>query len=213
MSERAERGRVLVIDTMAEFSDVTLRVSLADASRYMRNAGFALSIVMEAEDEDTLEQACSLAWNARNMLIVLDEASRWQNPSYIPSALKRLLSYGRHAELDQIYSARRPTELHRMSTSECDFLDCFSMHEPRDLAYLRSYISEDVANTVQTLPRFKYVEYATGAEATLEIKSVKPLRVSAVSPASQSPGAPGSDRPSEGLDGFSTLLTSTPTDA
>ena len=204
MEERRTRGRVLVVDTMAEFADVTLRVNLRDAARYMRNDGFALSVVIMAEDEDALDDVCALAWNTRDMLVVLDEASRWQTPSYIPSALRRLLSYGRHAELDQIYSARRPTELHRLSTSECDFLDCFAMREPRDLAYLRAYISEDVAATVQRLPHFSYVEYSTGADSTIEVRSVKPLRYARGSiPTAGEPDVPGFS-----LDGFSTLLKS-----
>ena len=87
-------------------------------------------------------------------LIVVEETSRYCSPFHLPTEIETLIRYGRHSNLDQLYVARRPAEIHRDLTSNADFVATFRQWEPRDVQYLRSLVGMH-GEIASTLPPYR----------------------------------------------------------
>lgn len=154
-----EHDRVFVLDTMGSEGEPDFEVvnGLDACVDAITNAAerdtFRLSL--RAASTDDLLSLLPIIETVPKSLLVIDETSYYCSPSFLPDELSSVLRYGRHAELSQVYVARRPSEIHREVTAAADVVITFQHHEPRDLAYFRAFGGERFAEEVRRLPRFK----------------------------------------------------------
>jgi hypothetical protein len=150
-----EHPRVIVLDSMAEYgAESGCRVYMEDECvdavvAHARRDRYRLSLrCLDVEDNLDLLR---LAYECPRSLVVVEEASLYASPSSLPREMAQLIRFGRHRAIDQVYIARRPSELHRDVTANADLLVMFQTQEPRDLAYLRAYYGDGALDLV-TMP-------------------------------------------------------------
>lgn len=156
-----EHPRVFVFDTLAEYGKgfkvhegkqacIDAMLSVKDSRAYR------LSLrVLELEDNLALME---LAYEFPRCMVVVEETSLYARPTYLPTEIARLVRYGRHREIDQVYIARRPSEVHRDLTAQADVIVSFEQREPRDVKYLREIAGEE-AERVRSLPKYKVLAF------------------------------------------------------
>jgi Helicase HerA, central domain len=148
--------RVIILDTLGEYGErATIVEGRDDSIRAIRDAcerkRFRLALrVLEPDD---LLDVLTMAWECSDSLLVLEETSMVCSPVWLPPELARLVRYGRHRSISQLYIARRPAEIPRDLTAQSDVIISFQQTEPRDLAYLQA-VGFD-ASHVANLPRYR----------------------------------------------------------
>lgn len=160
-----EHDRVYYLDSMGE-ADASSGFEVvhgmeACVSAIMGTRGkkkFRLSLRMDDTEEliTLLDLIYEVAETLPGCLVVVEETSFYCSPSFLPSEISKLVRYGRHRGIDQVYIARRPSEIHRDLTAQSDLIVTFAMHEPRDLAYLAQIApTREEAERVRNLPKWK----------------------------------------------------------
>jgi DNA helicase HerA-like ATPase len=156
-----EYPRVFAFDTLAEY-DKGFKVcegkqACIDAMLSVKDArSYRLSLrCIKLEDNLAL---MDLAYEFPRSLVVVEETSLYARPTFLPDEIAKLVRYGRHREIDQIYIARRPSEVHRDLTAQADLVISFEQREPRDVKYLRD-VAGDAAERVQSLPKYKVLAF------------------------------------------------------
>ena len=142
-----DEDRVFILDLMGGYEKDRHGKPLADVvwgrdasieamleASQTRRFKLALRCIEQYEMLDVLE----MAWEVENTLVVIEETSFLCSPTYLPPQLARLVRYGRHREISQLYIARRPSEIHRDLTAQSDAIVTFQQKETRDLAYLQA---------------------------------------------------------------------------
>lgn len=156
-----EYPRVFAFDSLAEYSTgfrvCEGRRACVDAMMEVKDSrSYRLSLrCIELDDNLAL---MDLAYEFPRSLVVVEETSLYARPSFLPKELAQLVRYGRHREINQIYIARRPSEVHRDLTAQADLVVSFQQREPRDVKYLREVAGEE-AEQVQNLPRYKVLAF------------------------------------------------------
>jgi len=161
-----EHPRVFAIDTLAEYGErysgrgfricegkqacMDAMLSVKDRRAYK----LALRCIPEEDNLALLD----LAYEFPRTLVVVEETSLFARPTFLPPEIAKLVRYGRHRQIDQIYIARRPSEVHRDLTAQADIVITFEQREPRDVKYLRD-VAGDEAEEVQHLPRYKVLVF------------------------------------------------------
>lgn len=133
-------SRVIVCDMLGEYDMDLTACSVDEAMSHLvaqeKASAFSLSIRL-SELEDYLD-VLELAYELTDTLVVLEEASFLCSASNFPPELSKLVRYGRHRRISQLYISRRPAEVARDVTAQSDLLVTFRQREPRDLDYLYS---------------------------------------------------------------------------
>jgi hypothetical protein len=135
-----EHSRVIVCDMLGEYDADTIACSVEDAIKCLveheHASTFSVSVRL-SELEDYLD-VLEVAYELTDTLVVLEEASFLCSASNFPPELSKLVRYGRHRRISQLYISRRPAEVARDVTAQADVLVTFRQREPRDLDYLYS---------------------------------------------------------------------------
>jgi len=118
---------------------------------------------------------------ARQLVTLLEEADLLARPGQEPPVLADLVARGRHEGIELVAVSRRPAEVSRLITSQAEHFYVFRTQEPRDVAYLRSYIGETAAAAVQQLPKFHYVSWSGGRWSERVLGAPGPVRAPAES--------------------------------
>ena len=148
LGEYDTRERFQVLDGPQEIAEGMLRVEGAQTFR----------VSLRADDTETLLRALDLVYEMPGVLVIVEETSLYCSPSHLPPEISRLVRYGRHRDISQVYVARRPSEIHRDLTAQADVIVSFVQHEQRDVAYLRAVAGPE-AEAVQRLPRFRFMAW------------------------------------------------------
>ena len=165
-------SRVTVLDNIGEYDDIEVvygfrncldRLILASKQKTFR-------ISLRADDIDEDMQLLEVAQTIPKQLIVIEEASKYQNTAYMPKPIERLIRYGRHLDISQLYISRRARELNRDITANADNIITFRQQEPRDIAYLREFIDDD-AEKIPNLAQYEVYVWGDKEELPLSIKS------------------------------------------
>lgn len=143
-----EWKRVVIIDSMAEHDDLPGAIVREGPEActtaiiaYKKVPKFLIDCILD--DPEDVNTVLAVAFEIPGLLICIDEASYWCNPYFIPPEISKLIRYGRKREIDLIFVARRPSEIHRDLTAQSDLLVTFKQTEPTDLAYLRARMGPD----------------------------------------------------------------------
>ena len=165
-----EFPRVFILDNTQEyaraeivegFNDCVARI--VKASREKR---FTISLRAETTDQDIA--LLRLIETVPYVLVVIEEASRYVSSARLPDAIAKLIRFGRHKCISQIYLARRATELHRDLTANSDVIITFHQHEPRDLLYLREFMGEKVGDKgikARKLSKYRFIAWGKKSKA------------------------------------------------
>ena len=162
----AREPRLVILDTLGEYGErdrVTVARGFGEAMAALGAAGradsFRISLRLE-EDRHALA-AVRVVYELRRVLVVVEEASAYLKPSHLPLPFKRLVRFGRHRELSQVYVAQRPAMLNRDVTSQSDVIVTFQQHSSRDLEYLRDVFG-DQAERARALAPFAIMAAGPG---------------------------------------------------
>jgi len=153
---REYQGRVIVIDTVGEYSGLRITTG-EDLDQRLKMPLARLRIVPE-KLEDVLA-VFDYAYARGRLCLVVDEFGVWATPQDVPEPIQRALRLGRHRELDLILVTRRPAEVPRLASAMADFLVIFETHEPVDSDWIRKTAGDAVAEQARTLGKFHYIEY------------------------------------------------------
>lgn len=154
------RPRVLVIDPSGEYEEMKGAIVVmgaedaANSLNELQEKPRFLLVASDLLDDDETMDLLAVAFTIPNILIVIDECSLYCDPHSLPEDIARLIRYGRKKEIDLIFIARRPSEIHRELTAQSDLVVTFRQMEPIDITYLRARAGKE-AEEVQRLPQWK----------------------------------------------------------
>jgi hypothetical protein len=166
----AHHSRCLIVDPLREYSDVAVQVeTIEELEAYLAHThgrwriAYASDQLNDAwtdpatgEDESEFTQLCRIAYLLGDCLFVIDEVDLFCSPQDIPRQFARLIRYGRHQRTQYLAIARRPSEVHRLVTSQAYEISCFAMAEPVDVDYLRKRVGSAFIDGLDHLPPFTY---------------------------------------------------------
>jgi len=109
-----------------------------------------------------LEAILQMCFDLGDCTLVIDEVDMFCSPYGIPPTFKRLLSRGRHDQLNLIWTARRPQEVSKLLLSQSDEFFLFQMHHPDDVDYFRKFMCFD-RHQVLTLQVGQSIHWEAGA--------------------------------------------------
>ena len=115
-------------------------------------------ISLREPDDGAALQLWPVLWEIPDQLIVIEEASRFCDPTRLPREVARVLRLGRHRSLSQLYIAQRPSAVHRDVTANADVIVAFRQQEPRDILYLRAVAGQEVER-LRALPDYKVMAF------------------------------------------------------
>jgi len=155
-----EELRIIAIDSLGEYDDLEVITGFKESVNAMvaveKRPNFALALRTYSLDEDL--ELINLAFHMQHFTLLVEETSRYVSPASLPQPLEQLVRYGRHSAINQIYLARRPSEIHRDLTAQSDVIVSFVQHERRDVEYLRSFMGS-AANGVMNLGQYQALVY------------------------------------------------------
>lgn len=172
-----EHPRVTIFDAMGEHGNKpTQKCEVAweedclplmhEKAKLPLDERFRISLRM-AEDEEAL-QLFEMAWEMPNTLLVVEEGSRFCSPSKLPREVAKVIRFGRHRNISQLWITRRPAELHRDITANADLIVAFRCHEGRDIEYMTKILG-DKAEQLRHLPKFKVMVHGDLKRAPLAV--------------------------------------------
>lgn len=159
-----ERERVVILDSIGEYPDekgfprgIEELWGFEDCLQALEQAEerdkFRLSLRCYQKEEDL--DLIDLCFELKDCLIVVEETWRFCTPYDVPDPVAKLVRFGRHRGLDQIYISQRAASIHRDLTAQSDLIVSFRQHEVRDVLYLKGLGDEN--ESVRTLPDFKVI--------------------------------------------------------
>jgi len=138
-----ERDRVLVLDTMGDYDELPGAIVCEGAEECisqlldLQYKKHWILVCLTLEIQEGLD-ILAVGFDIPDITIVVDECSMYCNPHFLPEEFARLIRYSRKRNIDLIFLARRPSEVHREVTAQANLLVTFIQYEPIDIVYLRS---------------------------------------------------------------------------
>jgi DNA helicase HerA-like ATPase len=155
-----DEKRIIAIDSLGEYDDLEVITDFRACVNALVEAehkpAFKLALRTYSLDDDL--QLIDLVFRMNHVTLLVEETSRYVSSAYLPQPFEQLVRYGRHSAINQIYLARRPSEIHRDLTAQSDVIVSFVQHERRDVEYLRSFMG-DKANGVMNLGQYEALVY------------------------------------------------------
>jgi hypothetical protein len=150
---RRDWPRVLVLDPHREYGDVAVAVESLDAwAAYVARAQPTWRVAYWGDDlDDVLPAICEAVYEIGQVHLVVEEADYWATPGAILPDLAHVFKYGRHRQVWVVAVARRPSEVHRLCTSQARHVWACATVEPRDVDYLRLAVSAEYAAAAAAL--------------------------------------------------------------
>lgn len=164
-----EYPRVIAIDNIGEYPLEVSQGFEASVKRIVqasRQSTFRIAVRTESVEKDL--EIIKLVGTMQSLLLVVEETSKYVNAVWMPEPIENLIRYGRHRDISQIYLARRPSEIARDLTANADFIATFRAQEPRDIAYLRSFMGER-AYDVPRLGEYEMAVHISGDAGKLPL--------------------------------------------
>ena len=134
---------------------------------YLRaNRGRRVRVLYQPREGDLdahFAAACATVRAFGWLILGIDEldmmcGARWGD-TRMPPALYHLVNYGRHCRVSMLATARRPMNVARGFTSQCQTMRLFHMRERADVRYFEDYIGRDDAARLSTLDKYQYLKW------------------------------------------------------
>lgn len=165
--------RVLIMDAMGEYDELRGAIvregpeECIDAILAHQHDRRFLIDCMTLHEQDALD-ILAVAFEVRDQLIVLEEASLYCDPHSLPDEIARIVRYGRKRQIDLLVIARRPSEVNRELTAQSDVIVTFRQTEPLDIQYLRARMGPE-AERARNLPPFRVLVAGDRSRAPLAV--------------------------------------------
>ena len=155
-----DEPRVIAIDSLGEYNEMQVITGYKECIKAMiaveNLSQFKLALRTYSLEEDL--ELIDLVFKMNHLTLMVEETSRYVSTASLPTPFEQLVRYGRHSAINQLYIARRPSEIHRDLTAQSDVIVSFVQHERRDVEYLRSFMGE-AANGVSSLRQYESLVY------------------------------------------------------
>ena len=167
-------NRVLYYDTLGhDYNDGVVIYSLDELRRFWLNvyqSDFRI-VFITTKHENDFSQVCQQVASCRNMTFVVEELDLFFLGGRCCQELNDLTFRGRHYDVELVGITQRPKGFGRGLTSQAKEFYVFSTHEPDDVKYFKDRLGGEVAEQIQKLEQFQYVQYLDhGTENKIEIK-------------------------------------------
>ena len=118
-------------------------------------------------DYDKTDESFAKIWNAVKLhaqkwgdtLFVIDEAHIHFSKKSLPVAQKEVLHENRHYGTGIILASQRIYDINPVAYKQADYIILFYTREPREVEFIRKYISSEVAEQVKTLKQYHFVVF------------------------------------------------------
>jgi len=100
-------------------------------------------------------KAHAIKWG--DTLFVVDEAHIHFSKKSLPLAQKEVLHENRHYGVGIILASQRIYDINPVAYKQADYIILFYTREPREIEFIKKYISTEVAETVKTLKQYYFV--------------------------------------------------------
>jgi hypothetical protein len=164
--------RLVVWDYMREYSDGT--TDLAATIRAMGARSF--SVVFQPSHDDTItdicgrkisvrawqfELFCKAAFEARNLVAIVEELAFVTRPSWAPAPWRELSLLGRHQGVSTIGTSQRPASIDKDFLGNVDLVHCGRLALPRDAANVAPVLGI-AATELLHMPNLAFIERREG---------------------------------------------------
>lgn len=132
----AGRLRLFCLDPLAEYRDGLIFETLEALQFFFRTSRPEFRCILRFNEEEEEEEAFNLVWTVGRCLLLVEEVDLLAPPSGGSRLFRKLVKYGRHRRIDVLAISRRPAEISRLLSSQCDEIISFRQEEENDLAWL-----------------------------------------------------------------------------
>jgi len=169
-----ELDRVLILDSMGDYEEIPGAIIVEGGDncinkllelQHQKRWRLVCLTLTEQEGLDIL----AVGFDVPDITIVVDESSLYCNPHYLPDEIARLVRYSRKRNIDLIFLARRPSEIHRELTAQSNLLVTFIQHEPIDIRYLTARMGKEKAEKAMHLGKYEILVHGDYDEIPLAI--------------------------------------------
>lgn len=166
------RPRVLIYDTLVEemYDDCTRIISFPELvdKLSVKDKCFTYAYHdIETPMSMDFDYACRVVYEVGNMTFVVDEIDRHCDSHSMPYSLEKLISFGRHRNVEFVCASRRPYAVNPLIRSQASEVYSFIQTEPRDVDYMREVIGTE-AEKLPTLPLHKFIYWNDSAAHKVE---------------------------------------------
>lgn len=138
--ETVSAPRLFVYDPMSEYTHGVVTYDIRSFCDYPSDILPRFRLIHRPVDDETdgplfLRMVLAVG----NCTVVLEEADTLCNPRFTPPEMKELLRRGRHYNITVFAVSRNPSEVSRDVTRQSSRAIIYSLHEPNDLDYFRSF--------------------------------------------------------------------------
>lgn len=155
--------RLAIIDTLGEYTaDVPAAPGepweqVLALAKFRNLEPFRMSFLLPPHETSAVFDAlCRAAYMAGNCTVVIEEIDYFSKPSWNEEGLDLLIRYGRHANVNIIYTVRNLVETSRRLTSQTDVFVFFNVDEPRYLDGIEERFGPEVSTRVALLENHAY---------------------------------------------------------
>jgi len=159
----ARLRRFVVWDVKGEYTDPKIGVpgarlwhSLRAWREHLLAGGTIEREVFSCRDSE-FPAWCRWCVKTGNLVVVVEELSRYCKGNVPPPYLDDLFNRSRHAPLDLICTTARPTRVFSDLRSQVDVALVARMSEPNDCAYLTEWLGEPAVTRIRDLQPLRFV--------------------------------------------------------
>ena len=113
------------------------------------------------EREADFEYVCQAAYETGKLTFAVDEVDTYCAPNFLPRHLDRIVSLGRHRDINFWCATRRPKEIPPLIRAQATRVVSFVQHEAADIEWCRQVMGDD-AFTLPNLGRYKALDWQDG---------------------------------------------------
>ena len=127
---------------------------------------YRFDIESGAHDEE-FNHALRVLYYRANVAILIEEVWNFCSKAYLPHWLKQAYLTGRHRGLAVLVTTQRPASLHKDILAQTNHFFSGTMFESNDVRYLSEFLGKDAAESLRTLPQYKFLHYVPGQVSTV----------------------------------------------
>jgi hypothetical protein len=167
--------RVFYYDTMGnDYMDGVICRDLRVLERFWRGVyRLPFRIVYRPQDPVAdFPRICELIWECGCLLFVVDEVQMFSHGAYAPFEFTRIVTGGRHRDINLIGVTQAPKKLGELLRSQAHEWFVFGVREPDQAHYLSERLAGVSDDVFRMLEKFQYVHYVDGADECWVCKDV-----------------------------------------
>ncbi|PLY11379.1 MAG: hypothetical protein C0626_02075 [Arcobacter sp.] len=157
----------IILDPRFQYEENTRRIVFMSVSsfiawitkrdNYKIFMQYKLELVVRAIDIEDAELLAQTVYKMKKICFVIDEIDMFfDTRTNKKSFFNQLVQYGRHNEIDIIYTCRRPANISRNLTALTDIFYFSRLTEPTDKKYVSDTVSKDAEDIVVNLEKFSF---------------------------------------------------------